>query len=105
MSIFNVVDLYPGGGLFDDAMLPVMDEAMGIGLPSFNPLWRTSLPVVRVVDDRIIYLLRDDLITPASAPLTSPRTCEPGPGTLTILDTGNAWSINSSGEIVPSAAS
>jgi hypothetical protein len=34
-------------------------------------------------------LLYDTFATDASAPLTSPRTCEPGPGTLTIVDTGN----------------
>ena len=35
------------------------------------------------------WLLYDAFTTPESAPLVSPRTCEPGPGTLVITDTGN----------------
>lgn len=42
------------------------------------------------------YLLLDRFTTNASAPLSSPRTCEPGPGTLTIADTGNRLSISGS---------
>lgn len=44
----------------------------------------------------IVYLLRDEFTTPEAAPLASPRTCEPGPGQFTILDTGNHASISSS---------
>ena len=40
------------------------------------------------------YLLRDEFTTDAAAPLASPRTCEPGPGTLTITDTANRLSIS-----------
>ncbi len=43
----------------------------------------------------VTYLLRDEFTTDAAAQLTSPRTCEPGPGTLTITDTGNKLSISS----------
>src|SRR3989338_7421083 len=39
------------------------------------------------------FLLQDEFTTTASAPLTSPRTAEPGPGTLTITDTTNKLSI------------
>lgn len=42
----------------------------------------------------LTFLLRDDFISDASAPLTSPRTAEPGPGTLTITDTENKLSIS-----------
>jgi len=38
-------------------------------------------------------LLYDTFKTAASAPLTSPRTAEPGPGLLTIVDTENKFSI------------
>lgn len=41
-------------------------------------------------------LLSDQFTTNASAPLTSPRTCEPGPSTITIVDTENKLSIASS---------
>ena len=41
----------------------------------------------------VSYLLRDQFTTAASAPLASPRTAEPGPGTATITDTGNKLSI------------
>lgn len=44
----------------------------------------------------IVYLLRDQFTTNATAPLTSPRTCEPGPGQLTIVDPANQLSISSS---------
>jgi hypothetical protein len=43
--------------------------------------------------DDILWLLRDDFRNAASAPLTTPRPAEPGPGTLTIYDTGNKASI------------
>jgi hypothetical protein len=36
------------------------------------------------------YLLRDEFSTPAAAPLTSPRPCEPGPGELAV---GAAWAV------------
>lgn len=49
----------------------------------------------------LTYLLRDEFTTTEGAPLTSPRTCEPGPGTLTITDTGNKWSITG-GVLTPS---
>lgn len=40
------------------------------------------------------YLLRDDFNDAQAAPLTSPRTCVPGPGTLTLLDPGARLSIS-----------
>lgn len=43
----------------------------------------------------VTYLLRDEFTTAASAPLTSPRTTEPGPGSLIITDTSNELSIAS----------
>lgn len=40
------------------------------------------------------YLLRDVFTTNAAAPITSPRTCEPGPGTLTLAQAApGQWSI------------
>lgn len=43
------------------------------------------------------YLLRDVFTTAEAAPIASPRTCEPGPGTLTLTNTttGGAISIAS----------
>lgn len=46
------------------------------------------------------YQLHDTFTTQASAPLTSPRTCEPGPGTLTLIQTDGQFSIDSSGRLV-----
>lgn len=37
----------------------------------------------------LTWLLYDKFIVPDTAPITSPRTCEPGPGELTVVDTGN----------------
>jgi hypothetical protein len=36
------------------------------------------------------YLLRDKFTTDDAAPITSPRTCEPGPGTLTAVESNGA---------------
>ena len=47
--------------------------------------------------------LLDKFTTSQSAPLTSPRTCEPGPGTFTITDTSNRLSI-AGGRIVSSGS-
>lgn len=44
------------------------------------------------------YVLFDDFSTNQSAPLTTPRTAEPGPGTLTFTDAANILSI-SAGEL------
>lgn len=54
--------------------------------------------IARAMDD-LVFLLRDEFTTDQSAPITSPRTCEPGPGTLTVTDASNVISI-SSGNLV-----
>jgi hypothetical protein len=55
------------------------------------------------IGDAIVYLLRDEFTTAQSAPLTTPRACEPGPGTLAILDTGNLLTV-ASGALTNSTA-
>ena len=52
-----------------------------------------------------IYLLRDEFTTNASAPLTSPRTCEPGPGALTIVDANNKFSISGGRMVIATGTS
>lgn len=42
----------------------------------------------------ILYLLRDLFTTAESAPITSPRTAEPGPGTLTVVQTNGQIAIS-----------
>lgn len=42
----------------------------------------------------INYLLLDRFTTDRAAPLPSPRSCEPGPGTLTISDPASVLSIS-----------
>lgn len=49
------------------------------------------------------FLLLDQFTTTEGAPIVSPRTCEPGPGTLTITDTGNKLSITG-GVLTPSGS-
>src|SRR5690554_4626838 len=39
------------------------------------------------------YLLRDEFTTDEAAPLTSPRTCEPGPGTLVTSESSGLIAI------------
>ncbi len=43
---------------------------------------------------KVIYLLRDEFPTDDAAPVASPRTCEPGPGTLTTVQTDGQFSIS-----------
>jgi len=47
----------------------------------------------------IVWLLRDEFLTDEAAPLTSPRTAEPGPGTLTLVQNDGQMSI-SDGKLV-----
>ena len=47
------------------------------------------------VPSGIEWLFRDEFITDDAAPISSPRTAEPGPGTLTVVDTDNKSSISS----------
>jgi lysophospholipase L1-like esterase len=47
----------------------------------------------------VAYLLRDEFTTAAEAPVTSPRTGEPGPGTFTLVQTDGQFSI-ANGKIV-----
>lgn len=42
---------------------------------------------------RRIYLLRDLFTTTDAAPITDPRTCEPGPGALTFTDSTNKYAV------------
>lgn len=49
------------------------------------------------------FLFRDDFLTDEAAPLTSPRTAEPGPGIGTIIDTTNAASISGNQFVVASS--
>jgi len=44
----------------------------------------------------VVYLFRDEFITNEAAPIITPRTSEPGPGTLTVVaDTENQISVTS----------
>lgn len=58
-----------------------------------------GISIVQAGADSLTFLLRDDFTTAASAPLTSPRTAEPGPGTLTISDTD--ISISGGAMVIP----
>jgi hypothetical protein len=50
--------------------------------------------ILSAIGVKIVYLLRDEFLTDEAAPLASPRTAEPGPGTLIINDSDNAVSIS-----------
>lgn len=58
------------------------------------PLGQMLGPLGRALKKGVTYLLRDEFTTDAAAPLASPRTCEPGPGALTIVDSGSQMSIS-----------
>lgn len=51
------------------------------------------------------YVLRDEFTTDAAAPLTSPRTCEPGPGNLTLIQTDGQQSILNGKLVMPAQSS
>jgi hypothetical protein len=71
-------------------------------LQSFPPQINRGLGRLGVsgaVAAALVYLLRDEFTTDEAAPITTPRTCEPGPGTLTVVDTGGRLSI-SGGQLV-----
>ena len=76
-----------------------------MGEPVRDPVsWRSVRKVVsgglgtlwRASDTALTYLLRDEFTTDDAAPITSPRTCEPGPGTFTVSDNGTNVYISSS---------
>jgi hypothetical protein len=52
----------------------------------------------------VTYLLRDEFDTAAAAPLASPRTCEPGPGTLTLVQTDGQFSVSGGKLMFPTQA-
>lgn len=65
----------------------VIDRGAGM-----NQMWLNAIKAAQM----IIYLMRDQFSTDASAPISSPRNCEPGPGKMIIVsDTGSRVSISS----------
>ena len=66
------------------------------------PLWKSYAGGTWTKKNALLY---DTFTTPEAAPITSPRTCEPGPGTLTIVDTGNNFAITSEGLVATGLAS
>lgn len=66
----------------------------------FGPFVGVGLRAYNRAQALIDYLFKDDFTTDEAAPITSPRTAEPGPGTWDIIaDTGNNFSI-SDGKLV-----
>lgn len=63
----------------------------------------TGRALLNAPQSSVIYLLNDQFTTDAAAPLASPRTCEPGPGTLTLVQNDGQFSI-SGGEVGVSGA-
>jgi len=64
-----------------------------------NKLWRYMMPGMGILgggfSKPIQWLLRDEFTTDDAAPVSSPRTCEPGPGTLTVVQNDGQFSITS----------
>lgn len=69
----------------------------------FGPFVGIGLRAYNRAQALIDYLFRDDFTTDEAAPIASPRTCEPGPGSWIITDTSNLLSI-SGGKIAWSGA-
>lgn len=53
----------------------------------------------------VAWLLRDEFTTDEAAPLATPRTAEPGPGTLTLVQTDGQMSISGAKLVIPAQAS
>jgi len=51
-----------------------------------------------------VFLLRDEFVTDEAAPIASPRTCEPGPGTCVVTDTLNVLSVSGGRLVATSGA-
>jgi hypothetical protein len=47
-----------------------------------------------------VFLLREEFTTDEDAPITTPRTCEPGPGTLVFLQTDGTFGISGGSLVV-----
>lgn len=45
------------------------------------------------------YIFRDEFTTAEAAPMATPRTAEPGPGTWAITDAGNRFSVTAGGKL------
>jgi hypothetical protein len=60
---------------------------------------RRLLPTALAAAGELEYALLDRFVTADAAPIATPRTCEPGPGSWTVTDTTNKASI-SGGELV-----
>ena len=69
-----------------------MFPAVGAGV--IDVIKMASAAIIEAGSGLVEFLLRDDFVTTESAPLTDPRTCEPGPGALDLTDTGNNLSIS-----------
>lgn len=57
--------------------------------------------IIRVPYSSTSYILKDEFTTNAGAPLASPRTAEPGPGTETLVQTDGQFSIASNKLVFP----
>lgn len=63
----------------------------------------TAKKLLLLFGEPLVWLLYDEFTTPESAPITSPRTCEPGPGVGVITDTTSKAPI-SGGDLVFNSA-
>lgn len=59
-----------------------------------GPLWGQLGPLGVARKAGLTWLIRDDFTTDEAAPIVSPRTCEPGPGTLTMVQADGQFSIS-----------
>lgn len=71
---------------------------------SFSSSTQSSLSSASSSSSSAVYLLRDDFVTTESAPLASPRTCEPGPGALTATQNDGQLSISGGKLVFPAQA-
>lgn len=60
---------------------------------AYNNFFTTAGNEANATTEPVTYMIIDEFTTAASAPLTSPRTAEPGPGTLTLVQTDGQFSI------------
>jgi hypothetical protein len=59
----------------------------------FLPGWGIRNAPPRLVGNPLLLVYKDLFTTDDPAPIAAPRICEPGPGTMAIVDTGSKLGI------------
>lgn len=90
-------DLVAGGYI---SSIPVNTGYDTISKSGYDVINSNQGLAVAGASGNLTYLLRDDFLTADAAPLTAPRTAEPGPGFLTVVQSGLATLNIANGQLI-----